>query len=317
MASGSIRIWGRVGRDEAPFIVSPLTVEPSKPRLCLEGSLLTKLDDKSGYDHVHIQSTCEQLTGFQWGGYWYVATTLPFGLKNSAFVYHTINMQATAYLRNMGISLLLYIDDRLIVGSGPSATITEDQKALIQSTTATYTVCQLLTKLGYTLNLDKCSLTPSTELRFLGMIVDTIRRAFILPEDKREDFKQIRQFILSRHEVSLVSIQRFVGKCVSFIPAVPLAKLYTAQANLAISYATRNGGTIPVQGPLREEVAHWTFLDLWQESLPWKTESHQLVTLWSDSSGYKWGGKVQLQDRSVIMGDYWKSEDLTLPIMIK
>ena len=62
------------------------------------GSFLTKLDDKSGYDNVFVTNSSRKLLGFQGGGYYFCCNTLPFGWKNSAYVYHTC---------------LLYIDDRL------------------------------------------------------------------------------------------------------------------------------------------------------------------------------------------------------------
>ena len=34
VANGSMRVWGKVGIDEPPHLVLPLTVEPNKPRLC-------------------------------------------------------------------------------------------------------------------------------------------------------------------------------------------------------------------------------------------------------------------------------------------
>ena len=34
LASGAISIWGKVGEVAPPHLVMPLTVEPSKPRLC-------------------------------------------------------------------------------------------------------------------------------------------------------------------------------------------------------------------------------------------------------------------------------------------
>ena len=66
-------MWGQVGVDDPPYLVLPLTVEPSKPRLLnlwmrdmpvsldtladvprfvYRDSFMTKCDDKSGYDHV-------------------------------------------------------------------------------------------------------------------------------------------------------------------------------------------------------------------------------------------------------------------------
>ena len=38
--TGAFRVWGEVGVDDPPHLVLPLTVEPSKPRLCLDARFL-------------------------------------------------------------------------------------------------------------------------------------------------------------------------------------------------------------------------------------------------------------------------------------
>ena len=40
LLTGAFRIWGVVGVDDAPYLVLPLTVEPTKPRLCLDARFL-------------------------------------------------------------------------------------------------------------------------------------------------------------------------------------------------------------------------------------------------------------------------------------
>lgn len=119
--SGAISDVGKVGEVVPPYIVSPTSIEPTKPRLCInlmylncfmkdtpfsldtlsevpkivqKNSFLTKLNDKSGYDNVLMSENSKSLLGFQWGGHYFQCNTLPFGWKNSAFVYHTINLQA-------------------------------------------------------------------------------------------------------------------------------------------------------------------------------------------------------------------------------
>ncbi len=94
VASGAISVWGLVGQVQPPYLVSPLTIEPLKPRLCQnliflnkfcedtpftldtladvprmvhKGSFLTKLDDKSGYDHILLTDRSKPYMGFQWG----------------------------------------------------------------------------------------------------------------------------------------------------------------------------------------------------------------------------------------------------------
>ena len=92
--SGAIYYVRKVGEFAPPYIVSPITIEPTKPRLCInlmylncfmkdtpfsidtlsevpkivkKNSFLTKLDDKSGYDNVLMSENSKSLLGFQWG----------------------------------------------------------------------------------------------------------------------------------------------------------------------------------------------------------------------------------------------------------
>ena len=81
VANGSLLVWGEVGKVDPPHLVMPITVEPSKPRMCHDerflncwikdcpfsldyitdlpryvsaGHYQTTFDDKSGYDHVRL-----------------------------------------------------------------------------------------------------------------------------------------------------------------------------------------------------------------------------------------------------------------------
>ena len=140
VSSGAVRVWGRVGMVSPPHLILPLTVEPSKPRLCVDarflslwmkdapfsldkitdvpryvyqGSYMTKCDDKSGYDHVLLTPDSQAYFGFEWGGLWFVCRTLPFGWKILPFIYHSIGLAVSSFLRDQGISCSLYIDDHL------------------------------------------------------------------------------------------------------------------------------------------------------------------------------------------------------------
>ena len=92
----------------------PLTVEPSKPRLCNDnrflnlwmddrlfsldhlhqlslyiskGAYQTVCDDKSGYDHILLATSSRTFFGFEWNGWYFTSNTIPFGWKLSAFLY--------------------------------------------------------------------------------------------------------------------------------------------------------------------------------------------------------------------------------------
>ena len=140
LATGALRVWGKVGGDSPPYLVLPLTIKPTKPRLCLDArflnfwmtdapfsldrladvpqfvykvSYMTKCEDKSGYDHVSLSPSSQTYVGLKWNGFWFVCTTFPFGWKISPYIYHTIGLVASGYLRTRGIPCSLYIDDRL------------------------------------------------------------------------------------------------------------------------------------------------------------------------------------------------------------
>ena len=99
-----------VGVAYPPHIVLPFTVEPTKPRLCHDARYLnlwmcdtpfsldsvsdlpryvqrntyqTVLDDKSGYDHILLAEESRTFFGIQWGGWYFMYNTLPFGWKLS------------------------------------------------------------------------------------------------------------------------------------------------------------------------------------------------------------------------------------------
>jgi len=106
----------------------PITVEPSKPRLCHdkrfidnlwvkdmpfhletlkdvhrivhENAFMVTSDEKSRYGHVKPKESSQTYVGIQFGGFLMAYTTLPFGWKSSPFVYQSIGMCVTSYLRS-------------------------------------------------------------------------------------------------------------------------------------------------------------------------------------------------------------------------
>ncbi|XP_062568476.1 uncharacterized protein LOC134230659 [Saccostrea cucullata] len=338
LQSGSIRLWGKLGECELPKVVMPLTIEPSKPRLChderylnlwikdcpfqLENLkhvprlvekdvLMVACDEKSGCDHVRLTQGSETYFGFQFGGWVFTYSVIPFGWKASAFVYQTIGMQVTTFLRELGIITLQYIDDRLLVASNRMGSFESDISKV------SFEMLELLTRLGYTLSLKKSRLFPSTELKFLGFIVDSAKQAFILPCDKKHSFITLRNHILNSETVDVKTLQKFAGKCVSMNLVVPAARLYCREVNAAISRGLKNSRLIPITGDLKREIEHWNFIDNWDTYVPWRRELHKQITLATDASLFKYGVSVMSAEQETLtFGDFWDSNDKR-PIHLK
>lgn len=332
--AGSIMRWGKEGECEPPHLVLPLTVEPTKPRLChderflnlwirdlpfkldyitdlpryvLPGHFQTVFDDKNGYQHVLLHQSSFTFFGFQWLGWYFVFRVLPFGWKASAYLYHTLGLAVTGAIRSWGVPVSQYIDDRhagqLMRPSGscdPRTTSRDRGEA------AAYIACSLLIRAGYFIGLAKSQLIPSTTVRFLGFQVNSITQAFLIPLDKQEKFLALLREILERKWVSQRTLQRLAGKIISFSLAVPMCKLYTREILATIGFQSKNGQqVVQIKPRLRQELAHWQSPDIWQQHLPWRGEKHSVVEVHSDASKTGWGAVLRQDGREITIHDYW------------
>ena len=344
VANGSLEFWGKVGEITPPHLVMPITIEPTKPRMCHDERFLnrwiedlpfkldylsdlpryvgrdhfqTVCDDKSGYDHVSLTQASRTLFGLSWKGCYFVYTCLPFGWKASAFIYQSIGLVATRHIRSLGVPCSQYIDDRHIgqLVTADSCPWSDRQKA----EAAAYITVTTLTSLGYTLALAKSCLWPAQSVRYLGYLCDSTLGAFILPEDKKTKFKILREDILAQEEVNIKSLQRFAGKTTSFSIAVPAARLYTRKCFHALSTSAKNPGKpVKIIGELRQEICQWRFLDFWQGHLPWFDERHRTISSFSDASNSGWGAIIELEPgKPQRLRDYWSHEDMSCPILIR
>jgi hypothetical protein len=186
----------------------------------------------------------------------------------------------------------LYIDDRQVGQLQVSlsrgaylALATEDSRNLAAAKSAIFFVACYLVKLGYFLDLAKSILIPRKVVPILGCSSDSAREVFALLPHKKEKFLQLVRQVLADTTVSILTLQRLVGKCVSLSLAVPATLLFTREMNGAIGQSRRLVRPIPVQGLLKDEIAHWLFLENWDDPLPWRDERHVRLKIASDASG--------------------------------
>ena len=249
-----LNLW----RKDTPFSLDNLI---DVPRFVYKNSFMSKIGDKSGYDHILLTKESSQYFGIEWNGLWWVCTTLPFGWTNSPHVYQSIGLVATNLFRQKGIACSLHIDDRLNgelftkkgfwsrpIGQRDTGYSYKSAEA------ALYIVCKVLTHLGYFLGFEKCILAPTQRILYLGMLIDSTLQAFLIPEEKKERFASLREGILIRKSsIPLKSLQRLMGTCISFSLAFPGAKFYIREMAQAVGRASPKG-EIQLTAGLREEL---------------------------------------------------------------
>lgn len=114
------------------------------------------------------------------------------------------------------------------------------------TTAAIYSVLSLLVDLGYTIGITKSVLYPTTSVEYLGLTVDSVKQAFIVPGWKIEASAVVRKNILGcKKYTNIKTLQRFQEKFISFSLAVSAAKLFIREINHAIASANDNGRVSP------------------------------------------------------------------------
>ena len=113
-------------------------------------------------------------------------------------------------------------------------------------------------------------------------------------------------YFLGNSYVTVETLQRLAGKCVSFSRAVPAARLFSREMNAAISQGLRYQKVVLLHGALRGEISHWLFLESWDDPLPWRDERHVQISVSTDVSASGWGAAVISPFRQEV-SDYWSN----------
>ena len=111
---------------------------------------------KDAYLHVPVHPQSRRLLGFK-----FLHKVLPFGLKDSPWVFSREVAKVVAHLRLQGIRIFYYLDDWLLVA--------ESQTLLLAHLQATL---QLSQSLGFIVNWKKSVLTPQRMRVYLGASLD-------------------------------------------------------------------------------------------------------------------------------------------------
>ena len=100
----------------------------------------------------------------------YQFTCLPFGLSCAPWVFTKVMKPIAIFLRSMGVRMIVYIDDILLLGDSPNQVETHLQALVF-----------LLTNLGFIINYSKSITTPTQKIEYLGLLVDSTSLHLSLP----------------------------------------------------------------------------------------------------------------------------------------
>ena len=141
-------------------------------RLIQPREFMVSLDLADAYLHVPIHPESQHLLRFILNGQHYQWRVLPFGISWAPWLFTRITTPIRVFLQLRGISIPMYLDDLLIHK--------DNRQLLLRQLQFTQ---ELLTRLGWMINLEKSDLLPVQRLQFIGGLFDThLSRLFVPPE---------------------------------------------------------------------------------------------------------------------------------------
>ena len=202
----------------------------------------------------------------------------------------------------MGIRIIIYIDDILILSSSFAQCLLDAQF-----------VVDLLESLGFMIKAKKSVTTPSQSFFYLGYLWNTLDMTCSLPPEKLENIKFYCQEVLKSQFFPLSLLLTLNGIILSARPAVPLARAmarglqemilntYTAK----FKFSTKK--IVSLTAWAKENVIWW--LDLTQEECVMSLRTAPIwksIRLATDSSDLEWGSILS----GLEMSDMWDETDI-------
>jgi len=220
------------------------------PDMIQPADWMVKLDLKDAYLQVPIHQEHQSLLQFQWQGKTYQFVCLPFGLTSAPRVFTKVMKPVVGLLRQMGIRLVIYLDDILIMH--------HSKEELLQFLPL---ICQLFKALGLMVNLEKSQTVPKQEMEFLGFQVNSASLQLAFPAEKMRKIQQDARALLQRHSVSVRDLARFVGKVTATTRAIWQAPLHYRALQRMIN------SVVPLDSPLPARASKFnTILQLTEDS---------------------------------------------------
>ena len=240
------------------------------------------IDLKDAYLHVPIHQESHRLLGFSFQDRTYLYKVLPFGLKDSPWVFTRLVATVIAYLRLQGIRIFYYLDDWLVVASS--------QDLLVSHLRLTLEVTQ---RLGFLINWKKSFLVPQRIPCYLGACLD-IPLLLARPQDHRiMALQSLIQELVSSGSAPASLWQKFLGHLTSLVDFVPNCGLLMRPLQLHLQQFFNQffdpvSLQIPLPPNLRSLVLQWSSLERLSEGKPFLPPPPSL-TLTTDASRLGWG----------------------------
>ena len=180
-----------------------------------KGCYMSVLDLKDAYFSVKIAEEYQCFLKFEWDKVLYAFVCYPNGLGPCPRKFTKINKAPLCDLRALHHIVSGYTDDFFMQGQ----TYLQCERTVIK-TALTFA------GLGYVIHLTKSKFIPKQIATYLGFIINTIRMAVTLTDEKKTDLKEKLENLLERETLAIREVASVVGHMVASFPASAFGPLY-------------------------------------------------------------------------------------------
>ena len=184
-------------------------------KLVEKDMLLCSLNISNAFHNVFIAEEHQKFLTFQCNNNFYQFTCLAQGATCSPRIFVKLTTPLMKYLRAQMVSIVIYIDDTLIL-----ARCLSEMKKSMQMT------IECLENAGFLINYSKSQTTPTKIIEFLGFMINTEHFEVSLTEVKLLSLRTCVEKALSCRKITIRFLSQIIGKIVSTFPCCDEAPLH-------------------------------------------------------------------------------------------
>ena len=262
---------------------------------------MASLDIRDAFLHVPVRRNLHKFLAITAMNRLFFFRTLPFGLTTSPRTFTFVMRHPLALLHAAGVPAIAYLDDLCLWGDSPQDVLASVEKA-----------STILGELGFLLNLQKSTLTPTRSLTWLGVVWNSETGTVRVPEIFAQEIAAMARDMLHRGQTSRLRFEALLGKIAFASQFSPVARLHSHEIAKPQLIASRDHDKTlaPIPPQLSLALLSWVnprFLSL---PAPIRPPPHD-VTVWSDASLIGWGA---ITSSDLCLSGLWSTEQSNLHI---
>ena len=164
------------GIDKELYSLHYTSLDEAAIKVCQlgKGTLLAKMDIRQAYRNIPVAPEDKPLLGMKWEGHTYIDQVLPFGLRSAPMIFSAIVDALLWVMKKKGVSWAIHYIDGFLTIEAPG------KEECMQNTLLMQSICE---DAGLPMEPSK-SVGLTTEIVFLGILIDSIRGELRLPPEK-------------------------------------------------------------------------------------------------------------------------------------